>query len=88
MTTDKLAEEQLDRAQYQYLQALRDAGCKFVFRTHLFGKDYVMMKDVYGTHFLEKIPAEEPIVSAGPFNTKDLELNKWYHIERQVKCEI
>lgn len=57
MNTDKFAEEQLDKAQLQYLQLLRDAGCKFVFKTELFGKTYVWMKDTFGVHFLERIPS-------------------------------
>jgi hypothetical protein len=73
MDTDRLAEEQLDRAPLQYRQLLRDSGCKFVFKTDLFGKTYVWMKDTYGVHFLEKIPEPKPdFVSAGPFNESDL----------------
>lgn len=53
-----LAQEQLDQAQLGFLKLLLDAGCKFLFRTRLFGKDYVWMKDRYGSIFLERIPAE------------------------------
>jgi hypothetical protein len=35
---------------------LLDAGCKFLNKTWLFGKDYVWMKDPHGTIFLERIP--------------------------------
>ena len=55
-----LANSQFDEVQYKYLSLLLDAGCKFLFRTHLFGKDYVWMKDKYGQIFLEKIPVGEP----------------------------
>ncbi len=51
--------EQLDEAQLAYLQLLIDAGCKFLFRTELFGKSYVWMKDGAGTHFLERLPNED-----------------------------
>lgn len=51
--------EQLDEAQLAYLQLLVDAGCKFLFRTELFGKSYVWMKDSAGTHFLERLPNED-----------------------------
>lgn len=50
------ARNQLDDAQYAYLQMLLDAGCKFQFRTELFGKSYVWMEDAHGAVFLEKIP--------------------------------
>lgn len=50
------AREQLDDAQYMYLQMLLDSGCKFLFRTVLFGKYYVWMKDAQGAVFLERIP--------------------------------
>lgn len=50
------AQQQLNDSQYAYLQLLLDAGCKFVFRTRLFGKPYVWMKDQTGTVFLERIP--------------------------------
>lgn len=50
------ARTQLDDAQYAYLQLLLDAGCKFQFRTTLFGKSYVWMKDPRGDVFLERIP--------------------------------
>jgi hypothetical protein len=49
-------EDELNAAQMQYLALLRNAGCKFVFKTELFGKMYVWMKDQYGTIFLERIP--------------------------------
>lgn len=49
--------EELSKAQTQYLSILLDNGCKFVFRTVLFGKHYVWMKDKFGVHFLERIPA-------------------------------
>lgn len=51
--------EQLDEAQYAYLQMLLDAGCKFQFRTVLFGKSYVWMKDPQGNTFLERIPESD-----------------------------
>lgn len=47
---------ELDQNQLLYLQLLRDSGCKFLFRTVLYGKTYVWMKDKFGTHFLERIP--------------------------------
>ena len=47
---------ELSKAQMSYLGTLIDGGCKFVFRTILFGKHYVWMKDSYGVHFLERIP--------------------------------
>lgn len=50
------AREQLDEAQYMYLQMLLDSGCKFLFRTRLFGKYYVWMKSADGAVFLERIP--------------------------------
>lgn len=50
------AREQLDEAQYMYLQMLRDAGCKFLFVTEKFGKKYVWMKSPSGSVFLERIP--------------------------------
>ena len=53
------AEAQLDEAQFTYLRLLLDAGCKFLFRTVLFGKDYVWMKDPSGEHFLERIPERD-----------------------------
>lgn len=53
-----LAEQQLDSAQLVYLQLLRDAGCKFLFRTYLFGKSYVWMQDKNGITFLERIPED------------------------------
>ncbi len=59
---DKAAQEQLDEAQLAYLQMLLNAGCKFLFRTELprggwaKPKPYVMMKDQYGSIFLERIP--------------------------------
>lgn len=52
----KAAQEQLDEAQFTYLQLLLDAGCKFLFRTVLFGKEYVWMKDASGDTFLERLP--------------------------------
>lgn len=55
-----LAQEQLDEAQLNYLALLREAGCKFVFRTWLFGKSYVWMKDRTGAIFLERIPESGP----------------------------
>lgn len=53
-----LASAQLDTAQLTYLQLLLDAGCKFLFRTVLFGKSYVWMQDREGTIFLERIPED------------------------------
>lgn len=50
------AREQLDDAQHMYLQMLLDSGCKLLFRTFLFGKYYVWMKDAQGAIFLERIP--------------------------------
>lgn len=50
------ARDELDDAQYTYLQMLLDAGCKFQFRTFLFGKSYVWMQDPQGAVFLERIP--------------------------------
>lgn len=50
------ARNELDDAQYAYLQMLLDAGCKFQFRTYFFGKSYVWMKDPHGAVFLERIP--------------------------------
>lgn len=50
------AKDQLNEAQYAYLQLLLDAGCKFLFRTQLAGKSYVWMRDRFGSIFLEKIP--------------------------------
>lgn len=52
------ARNQLNDAQYMYLQMLLDAGCKFLFRTVLFGKSYVWMKDREGQIFLERIPED------------------------------
>lgn len=49
-----------DPSQMQFLQLLFDSGCKFIFRTELFGKDYVWMKDRFGSIFLERLPVEEP----------------------------
>lgn len=49
--------EDLSRAQMQYLSALIDAGCNFKFRTVLFDKHYVWMTDKFGQWFLERIPA-------------------------------
>lgn len=56
MKHEEAARSQLDDAQYAYLQMLLDAGCKFLFRTYLFGKFYVWMEDPKGTTFLERIP--------------------------------
>lgn len=50
------AQAQLDEVQFTYLRLLLDGGCKFLFRTVLFGKDYVWMKDRDGQHFLERLP--------------------------------
>lgn len=50
-------EEEFSVAQMKYLEVLLDGGCKFVFRTVLFGKHYVWMKDRFGVHFLERMPA-------------------------------
>lgn len=50
------AAEHLDEAQMLYLQLLLERGCKFLFRTELFGKSYVWMKDPFGAIFLERIP--------------------------------
>jgi hypothetical protein len=47
-----------DSAQNQFLQLLYDAGCKFLFRTELFGKEYVWMKDRTGAIFLERMPLQ------------------------------
>lgn len=53
------ARNQLDDAQFGYLQMLLDAGCKFLFRTTFFGKSYVWMKDRSGAIFLERIPEQK-----------------------------
>lgn len=49
--------EDFSPAQYKYLETLIDGGCKFKFRTILFGKHYVWMTDRFGVWFLERIPA-------------------------------
>lgn len=48
--------DELDEALLVYLQLLIDSGCKFIFRTVIFGKDYVWMKDRTGSIFLERVP--------------------------------
>lgn len=53
---DEKARNELDDAQLMYLQMLLDGGCKFLFKTYLFGKSYVWMKDSTGSIFLERIP--------------------------------
>lgn len=58
------ARNQLDDAQLMYLQMLLDGGCKFLFRTNLFGKSYVWMRDKAGTTFLERIPELEENTNA------------------------
>lgn len=50
--------EEFDKAQLAYLQMLVDSGCKLIFRTVLFGKEYVWMKDSFGQIFLERIPSD------------------------------
>lgn len=63
MTTDTehtSVRNELDDAQFLYLQMLLDGGCKFLFRTLIFGKSYVWMKDKAGTIFLESIPEPQP----------------------------
>lgn len=54
--SDVIARNELDDAQMLYLQMLLDGGCKFVFKTRIFGKAYVWMKDSTGQIFLERIP--------------------------------
>lgn len=51
--------EELDRAHRAYLSLLLDSGCKFLFKTIIAGKQYVWMKDKFGTHFLERLPETE-----------------------------
>jgi len=64
------AQKHQDAAQLSYLEALRQNGCKFLFKTQLFGKQYVWMKDTFGTIFLEKMP-EMPVISMGPYVSED-----------------
>jgi len=45
-----------EQSMMQYLTALVDAGCKIDFRTELFGKPYVWMRDPMGNTFLERLP--------------------------------
>lgn len=52
---DKI-KENLNDAQYLYLQMLLDSGCKFLFRTEHFGKPYVWMQDKFGSTFMERLP--------------------------------
>lgn len=56
-----------DDVQVNYLTRLVSAGCKIMFRSFLFGKEYVWMKDPYGQHFLETAPKEE-FLSVGPLD--------------------
>jgi hypothetical protein len=49
-----------DEALLIYLKMLLDAGCKFKYRTEMFGKPYVWMTDPHGTWFVERIP-DEPV---------------------------
>jgi hypothetical protein len=57
MSQDTL-QEQEDQTQLRYLQLLLEAGCKFLFKTILFDKAYVWIKDPFGGIFLEKIPED------------------------------
>lgn len=50
------AQEALDESQMVYLNALLESGCKFLYKTHIAGKQYVWMKDKFGQHFLERLP--------------------------------
>ena len=43
-------------AQMVYLRLLEERGCKFLFKTVLFGKPYVWVEDKTGHIFLERIP--------------------------------
>lgn len=45
----------LEVAQQIYLKHLINAGCKIVFATEIYGKEYVWMKDPAGTLFLERV---------------------------------
>lgn len=59
-------------AQRTYLSLLLESGCKFVLRTFLFGKEYVWVKDRYGTIFLERVPEDDPIISIGPIDLEEV----------------
>lgn len=50
------AQEALDEAHMAYLNILLESGCKIVNKTVIAGKEYVWMKDKFGTHFLERLP--------------------------------
>lgn len=59
-TKEDAAKVSLDDAQYVYLQMLLEGGCTLLFRTRLFGKTYVWMKDRTGVVFLERVPEPQP----------------------------